>query len=291
MTATTAAFVLFIASLLIPSTGFALGRVFGVPSARLSWVMLGFWLPAVGAGVLAGVSLLREPTTGAGTLLLAEAALAGLLVVPKVLIRLRTQVGNILVDHETTRSGRENEREGCAVQLVNQGGGSVPWSRSGKSGYIGWLFGVANYCQWTLTLDVSVAPSSVTGYAAATGSFVAWHSLTFTHRTAASSATGNAWCDPASGCAADAQGGQDQDTDVDYSSAVLIKGSSNGQSAALEVELAAAVAGQVAISQITVGIQGQNVKVGTAISVPATANDSKLIARTYSYRCSKAPTS
>lgn len=291
MTILTAALICFVASLIIPSAGFALARMLGVPSRELSWVMLGFWLPALGAAVLAGVTLLGEPDPAALILLLAETALVVVLVGPKVFLRLGGAAGDAAAGQEPRGGTKQGEGDvNCTVQLVNQAGGSVPWSRSGRSGNFGWYFWVANYYEWTLSLNATATQSSATGTASATGRFSAWHSVTFTSRNASSSATGNVWCDPANDCAADAQGGQDQDTDVDYSSAVLIKGSSSGRSAALEVELAAAVAGQVAIAQVTVGVQGQNVQVGTAISVPNTATDSKKIARTYSYRCSEAPT-
>jgi phage tail sheath gpL-like len=173
-------------------------------------------------------------------------------------------------------------------RLVNQGGGDVPFTRSGSSGDFGWLFLVANNYSWTITLDITATDSNVTGTASAKGRFSPWYSFSFTDREASSKATGNVRCERIKGeCQADASGGQDQDTDVDYTSAVIVNGSESGSKASLDVEVAAAIAGQVAISSITVGVEASGVKVGATINLPTSANDSKKLSRSYAYRCSE----
>lgn len=286
----------FAGSFLLPALALVAGRAAGVSALRLAGVMIGFWFLSVASSILAIIGISQAATEAVllRNLLITNGIVYAILIILKLLFFRAGQAAERPGD-QTGQDVADSRATTCVPKLVNEGGGIVPFTRSGSTGGVGWIFFVANSYSWTISLNITATDSSATGTASATGRFSPWYSLTFTNRNASSSVTGNVKCERIQDdCVADASGGQDQDTDVDYTSAVIINGSESDSKASLDVEVAAAVAGQVAISSITVGGQvgGQNaqVTVGVTINLPTTANDSKKVSRSYAYRCSEVET-
>jgi hypothetical protein len=300
----------FAASFVLPALAFVAGRAMGISTESLAGVMVGFWFPSLASSILAVIGV-AEGAAGATrqlqSLLIANVVVYAILIIPKILLgRARQTTTREAPPNEPGRGREPSTREAvpapgpdtvearvtvCVPTRVNEGGGDVPSEKSGKSGTIGWDFLVANHYTWTLKLNItSDTPTSFSGFASATGEVSPWYSFIKKNRSAISETKGNIKCTHIKGsCAADANGGQDESTDADYSSAVVINGSRDGSWASLDIDLAAAVAGQVAISSIDAGGQiggtGANVKLGASINMPGTAKDKKRVSRSYAYRC------
>ncbi len=281
---------LLVLSVLIPAVTLAVARAFGVPMNRLSGVMLGFWLPSL-TSTIAALYYTDH------LVLMVNITLYAIIIVPRLLMpvpKLPPVENDAYYSDDITgpveRGGPieiVDQPIACVPVLTGQGGGRVPFTRSGRSGNVGWYFALANYYVWRVDLNITANNDGVIGTAVATGRFSGWNEFSFTARNANAEATGSIKClkGDSNTCRAVANGGQFPNTDVDYSAAVIVRSMATGATANFEVEVATAIAGQVAISAINLGGQVKGVKVGTTINLPVTANDKAKIVRSYSYQC------
>ncbi len=277
---------MFLASLLLPVTAFLAGTIAGMSAIRLARVMVGFWVPSLFATVAALATVEATPT--ARRLLIANGSLYAALVLPKLIFG-RRRAAPEQSDSSRTPSDVRTRATRCSPVIINQGSGGIvlPFHERQTSGSLGWYFCMANYYEANIDLNITATPDSATGTASARGSFSAWYSVNYIIRNATASATGHIVCESvADHCDADAAGAQDHVTHVDYTAAVVVTGGSSGAKASLHVDVAAAVAGQIAISNISVGVKGGGGSgAGVAFNIPNYAIANQKASRSYTYRC------
>lgn len=291
--------ILFISAFLLPILEFLLGRLFRIPAKKLGFVMITFWILLFLTTIFA---FLQNQNEMSQKIIKINIALAVILIAPRAIMfklgkkkLLKKQKTVVLPNKETARITDKNNTipVSCVSKLVAESGGVVPWSTSGETDNRLWIFYAGNYYKWDLSIDIAANDSGVMCTAVSKGLFGPWYSWWGPHNATAQ-ATGSIICKVGSDkCLAEAMGGENERSDDDFSAAVLIKGSAQGASAALEVTAAVSVAGQVMIEKIKLGAEAgikkggisAGVEASVDINMPKTAQQKNKLVHVYSYEC------